>query len=77
MRAGDEAALDGVAVDVADDFKAGVLAGDVGVVVAVLPELFAVALKFAAACLKDFRNSARRIDGGSLMSRWTCSGMRT
>ena len=39
--AGDEASLDRVAVDVADDLGAGFFAGDVAVEVAGLPELAA------------------------------------
>ena len=76
--AGDEASLDRVAMDVADDLGAGFFAGDVAVEVAGLPELVALAFEFAGGALFEGLDPLVEPDvRGSLMRMWTCSGMRT
>ena len=53
FRAGDEASLDRVAMDVTDDFGAGFFAGDVAVEVAGLPELVAGAFELTGGSLLE------------------------
>jgi len=65
-------------MNVAYYFGASIFATNVAVKVAFLPELLALASQFARShLLTALINCATRIAGGSLMSKWTCSGIRT
>ena len=76
--AADEASLDRVAMDVTDDLGAGFFAGDVAVEVAGLPELVARAFELTGGGLLEGLDPLVEQDvWGSLVRRWTCSGMRT